>query len=168
VVRRLLGEQIPPPPPQVPELPNDEGKLGDLTLREVLARHREDKSCAGCHARFDSVGLVFEGYGPIGERRATDFAGRVVDTRATFPGGSEGAGLDGLRRYLLQHRQREFLDNLCRKLLAYALGRTLLLSDDATIEDMGAKLRTDGYRFSSLVETIVTSPQFLNQRGQDE
>ena len=168
VVRRLLGEQIPPPPPTVPELPNDEAKLGDLTLREVLARHREDKSCAACHARFDSVGLVFEGYGPIGERRVTDFAGRVVDTRATFPGGSEGAGLEGLRRYLREHRQQEFLDNLCRKLLAYALGRTLLLSDDSTLHDMEAKLLADGFRFGSLIETIVTSPQFLNQRGQDD
>ena len=72
VVRRLLGEEIPPPPPKVPELPKDEAELGDLTLREVLTRHREDKSCAGCHARFDPVGLVFEGYGPIGERRVTD------------------------------------------------------------------------------------------------
>src|SRR4026207_1081219 len=59
VVRRLLGEVIPPPPPQVPELPTDEGTLGERTLREVLARHREDKSCAGCHARFDGLGLVF-------------------------------------------------------------------------------------------------------------
>jgi hypothetical protein len=68
VVRRLLGEAIPPPPPTVPELPKDEAKLGDLTLREALAKHREDQSCAGCHARFDALGLVFEGYGPIGER----------------------------------------------------------------------------------------------------
>ncbi len=168
VVRRLLGEEIPPPPPKVPELPNDETKLGDLTLREALARHRQDKSCAGCHARFDSFGLVFEGYGPIGERRSTDLAGRLVDTRATFPGGEEGADVDGLRRYLREHRQPEFLDNLCRKLLVYALGRTLLLSDDATIHAMGVKLKTDGYRFSSLIESIVTCPQFLNQRGQDE
>ena len=69
VVRRLLGEHIPPPPPHVPELPNDEAKLGDLTLREALARHRDDKSCAGCHERFDSFGLAFEGYGPVGEAR---------------------------------------------------------------------------------------------------
>src|SRR5204863_4774963 len=67
VVRRLLGEYIPPPPPTVPALPNDEVKLGDLTLRETLARHRQDKSCAGCHVHFDAIGLVFEGYGPVGE-----------------------------------------------------------------------------------------------------
>ena len=44
VVRRLLGEHIPAPPAQVPDLPSDERKLGNLTLREVLARHRENKS----------------------------------------------------------------------------------------------------------------------------
>ncbi|MEO8425967.1 MAG: DUF1592 domain-containing protein [Verrucomicrobiota bacterium] len=167
VVRRLLGEQIPPPPPTVPELPSDEAKLGDLTLREALARHREDKSCAGCHARFDALGLVFEGFGPVGERRDKDLGGRPVDAHATFPGGSEGAGLDGLRRYVREHRQQDFLDNLCRKLLVYALGRTLLLSDDGIINDMRAKLTANGYRFSNLVETIVTSRQFLNRRDHD-
>jgi hypothetical protein len=167
VVRRLLGEQIPPPPPTVPELPSDEAKLGDLTLREALARHREDKSCAGCHARFDALGLVFEGFGPVGERRDKDFAGRPVDTHATFPGGGEGAGLEGLRRYLREHRQEDFLDNLCRKLLVYALGRSLLLSDDGIINNMHAKLAANGYRFSNLVETIVTCPQFLNRRDHD-
>jgi len=168
VVRRVLGEQIPPPPPKVPELPSDEGQLGNLTLRELLARHREDKSCAGCHARFDSLGLVFEGYGPVGEQRVRDLGGRPVDTHATFPGGSEGTGIDGLRKYLNEHRQQEFLDNFCRKLLAYGLGRTLLLSDEVTIDSMRAKLKAGGYRFSSLVESIVTSPQFLNRRASEE
>ena len=168
VVRRVLGEEIPPPPPKVPQLPEDEAKLGELTLREVLARHREDKSCSGCHERFDGIGLVFEGYGPIGERRVCDLGGRPVDTHATFPGGSEGAGIDGLRRYLRERREQEFLDNFCRKMLAYALGRTLLLSDDGTIENMRAKLAANGYRFSEVVETIVTTPQFLNRRDYTE
>jgi hypothetical protein len=165
VVRRLLGEEIPPPPPKVPELPSDEEKLGDLTLRELLAKHREDPSCAGCHARFDGLGLVFEGYGPIGEQRDRDLGGRPVDTRAAFPGGSEGTGMEGLRRYLREHRQQEFIDNLCSKLLAYALGRTLRLSDETTLDEMRAKLRATDYRFSTLVEAIVTSRQFLNQRA---
>ena len=102
VVRRLLGERIPPPPPAVPELPKDEAKPGELTLPQLLARHRDDKSCAGCHQRFDSIGLVFEGYGPIGERRDRDLGGRPVDAKATFPDGSEGTGLGGLRRYLVR------------------------------------------------------------------
>ena len=46
VVRRVLGETIPPPPPGVPELPRDEAKLGELTLPQLLAWHREARECA--------------------------------------------------------------------------------------------------------------------------
>jgi hypothetical protein len=167
VVRRVLGERIPPPPAQVPDLPRDEREMGNLTLREMLARHRENKACAGCHARFDSYGLALEGYGPVGELRTVDLGGRPVDTRAAFAAGketTEGTGLEGLRDHLREHRQDDFLDNLCRKLLGYALGRGLLLSDEATIQRMRARLAAGGQRFSALVETIVGSPQFLTRR----
>ena len=167
VVRRVLGERIPPPPANVPELPADEKHLGELTLRQTLAKHREDPSCASCHARFDSFGLVFEGYGPVGERRTQDFGGHPVDTRAEFPGGSERAGLDGLRQYIRQQRQDDFTENLARKLLAYGLGRTLILPDNSTVQAMQAKLAKNGFRFDNLIESIVTSPQFLNQRAPD-
>src|SRR5262249_4448840 len=143
VVRRLLGETIPAPPAEVPELPSDEAKLGERTLRETLVKHREHKTCAACHGRFDSIGLVFEGYGPIGERRRQALGGVPVDTRAAFPGGGEGTGLDGLQTYIRSHREKDFVDNLCRKLLAYALGRSLQPSDDATIEDLRTKLVAD-------------------------
>src|SRR4029077_5599657 len=63
VVRRLLGERIPPPPPEVPELPKDEAQRGEPPLRELLARHRDNQACAGCHRRFDGLGLAFESYG---------------------------------------------------------------------------------------------------------
>ena len=164
VVRRLLGEHIPAPPADVPELPSDEAKLGERTLREALAVHRENKSCAVCHDRFDAIGLVFEGYGPVGDVRAKDFGGRSVETSATFPGGSQGDGLAGLRTYIRQSRQQDFVDNLCRKLLAYGLGRTLLPSDDQTVAAMRDRLAASDYHFGSLVESIVTSPQFLNMR----
>jgi Protein of unknown function (DUF1592)/Protein of unknown function (DUF1588)/Protein of unknown function (DUF1587)/Protein of unknown function (DUF1585)/Protein of unknown function (DUF1595)/Planctomycete cytochrome C len=167
VVRNVLGETIPAPPPSVPELPKDESKLGDLTLRQVLEQHRSVKSCASCHRRFDSIGLVFEAYGPVGERRTKDLGGRPVDTRVTFPSGISGEGVTGLRDYVKQHRQDDFLDNLCRKLLTYALSRSLILSDEPAIERMKANLKSSGYRFGGLVETIVSSPQFRNQRGRD-
>lgn len=167
VVRRMLGEHIPAPPPEVPELPKDEAK-GEQTLPQLLARHREHKACAGCHQRFDSLGLAFEAYGPIGERRTLDLGGRPVETKATFPDGSESTGLDGLRRYLSEKRREEFVDNLCRKLFAYALGRSLALSDKTNIEKMRERRAKDGYCFSILVEAIVTSPQFLNKRGRND
>jgi hypothetical protein len=167
VVRRVLGEQIPPPPPAVPELPKDEAKLGELTLPQVLARHRDNKACAGCHRRFDSVGLAFEGYGPVGERRNKDLGGRPVQTRATFPDGKERQGLEGLREYLRTRRQGDFVDNLCRKLFSYALGRGLVPSDREALGAMRKRLAVDGYAFGSLVEAIVTSPQFRTKRGRD-
>ena len=164
VVRRLLGENIPPPPAAVPELPDDEAKLGELNLRETLARHRSDKSCAGCHERFDAIGLAFEGFGPVGEARKLDLGGKPVDDHATFPGGSQGSGLAGLRAYLESNRADEFDENLCRKLLAFALGRTLIPPDDEVIAAMRARLEDDGGRFSAIVEAIVASPQFRTKR----
>src|SRR5450432_1337042 len=172
VVRRVLGETIPAPPANVPELPHDEAKM-DLPLREMLAQHRANPACASCHARFDSLGLAFEGYGPIGEKRANDLAGRPVDTRAVFPGGGAfpngipGDGFESVLAYIREHRQKDFLDNLSRKLLAFALGRPLLLSDELVVERMQTKLTANGYRFTPLVEIIVTSPQFLNKRRTD-
>ena len=162
-----IGERIPPPPPEVPELPNDESKLGELTLREVLAKHREHKSCAGCHDRFDSIGVAFEGFGPIGERRSVDLGGRPIETAATLPDGVAREGVSGLRDYLRQQRQDEFMDNLCRKLLSYALGRTLIVADDVLLRRIQDQVVDNDHRFISLVESIVTSPPFLNQRGRN-
>ncbi|MBO0861082.1 MAG: DUF1592 domain-containing protein [Chloracidobacterium sp.] len=166
VARRVLGEVIPPPPPVVPELPGDESK-SDLPVRDLLAKHRENATCSACHARFDSFGLAFEGYGPIGERRSKDLAGRTVDGRAVFPGGDQGAGLTGLIAYIRAHREKDFLNNLSEKMLIYSLGRSLLVSDEPLLEEMRSRLAANGYKMSALIETIVTSPQFLNRRATE-
>jgi hypothetical protein len=147
----------------VPELPNDESK-SDLPVREMLAKHREVEMCAACHAKFDSFGLAFEGYGPVGGARTKDLAGRAVNTGVTYPGGFEGEGLVGLQTYIREHRQQGFVNQLCRKLVAYSLSRSLQLSDEALIDSMAAQLSANEYRFGSLIEAIVTSPQFLNRR----
>ena len=75
-----------------------------------------------------------------------------------------GTGVDGLRTYIRTRRQADFEDTLCRKLLAFALGRGLLPGDDGTVEAMRAKLAAGGHRFGPLVEVIVTSPQFRYKR----
>jgi hypothetical protein len=164
IVHRLLGEYIPAPPPNVPVLPTDETKLGDLTLRETLAQHRANPACASCHAKFDSFGLAFEGYGPVGETRDRDLAGRPVETGATFPDGSSGSGLDGLRAFMRARGQGQFVDNLCRELLVYALGRSPLRSDEPLLADMRKHLSAGGYKFGLLVQDLVTSRQFLTKR----
>jgi hypothetical protein len=167
VVKNVLGERVPPPPAVVPELPHDEAKL-DLPLRDMLARHRANPDCAACHARFDSLGLVFEGFGPVGERREKDLAGRSVNASATFPDNSEGTGLEGLQRYIRDKRQDDFVNNLCGKLLACALGRSLIASDGYLIREMHDKLAAKGYRFDGMIESVVTSRQFLTKRGPDD
>jgi hypothetical protein len=164
VVQRVLGEVIPPPPPVVPELPSDEG-TSERPVRDMLARHRENAQCAACHSRIDSFGLAFEGYGPVGNLRTKDLAGRPVDTTVTYPGGTIGSGVEGLKSFIRDHRQMDFVANLSRKLLAYALNRSLQLSDEALIETMQSRAVANEFRFHSLIEAVVTSPQFLNQRS---
>ena len=159
VVQKVLGIRVPPPPPVVPELPSDESK-SDLPVRDMLARHRAVPFCAACHQRFDSFGLAYEGYGPIGDLRTKDLAGRPVDTAVVYPGAVDGVGFEGLRAFIKGHRQDQYVNNFSRKLLSYALNRSLQLSDEGLIDAM----QTKGDRFGTLVETIVTSPQFRNQR----
>ena len=84
-----------------------------------------------------------------------------------FPGGSQGDGFEAVQAYIREHRQKDFIDNLSRKLLAYALGRSLQLSDEPLIDRMQTKLTANDYRFNLLVEMIVASPQFLKRRSPD-
>ena len=155
VVRRLLGEHIPAPPPNVPELPKDEAQSGELTLAEHLAVHRNHSACAGCHQRFDSIGLVFESFGPIGERRSLDLGGRPVQTTAMLPDGAIGNSVGDLQRYLMDHRRDDFIENVVRRMFVYALGRGLLLSDTQAIESARTQLAENDYHLGTLVETIV-------------
>ena len=164
MVKRVLGEYIPPPPAVVPELPKDEKALGDKTLRQALSQHRDNPACSGCHARFDSYGLVFEGFGPIGELRKFDQGGKPVDTAAPFPGGIEKSGVTGLQEYIKSKRQQDFLDTFGRKLTTYALGRTLQPSDDILLANIQTRLRTTDYKIGSMIEAIVTSRQFRYRR----
>jgi Protein of unknown function (DUF1585) len=79
----------------------------------------------------------------------------------------KAARFSRMSRWLRSHRENDFIDNLCRKMLAYALGRSLLLSDEPTIEEMRRELTANGYRSGTLVESIVASSQFLTKRSTD-
>jgi hypothetical protein len=167
VVQKVLGVRVPPPPPVVPELPGDESKT-DKPIREMLAEHHKNPFCAGCHLRFDSFGLAFEGYGPVGDARTQDLAGRPIDASATYPGGIAGDGLVGLKNFIRSYRQDNFTGNLSRKLMAYALNRSPQLSDESLVDKMKTDLAADGYKFRSMVDTIVLSPQFLNRHVTEQ
>jgi hypothetical protein len=103
----------------------------------------------------------------VGDARTKDLAGRPIDASATYPGGVEGDGLVGLRNFIRGYRQDNFVGNLCRKLMAYALNRSPQLSDESLVDKMKTNLAADDYKFRSMVDTIVLNPQFLNRHVAD-
>ncbi len=165
LVDTLLGEKTPKPPANVPRLPEEESESGDLTVRQLVERHARVAECAVCHQRIDPFGFALEKYDTIGRRREQDSAGRAIATDVQLKDGTQFDGLDGLRHYLLQERQDQILRQTCKKLLGYALGRSVILSDEPLVDSMVAELKRSEYRFSAAVLTIVRSQQFLNHRG---
>jgi hypothetical protein len=69
-----------------------------------------------------------------------------------------------VRRYLLAERRDDFLRQFSRKLLGYALGRSVQLSDQPLVEAM---VKSEGARVADLVELIVRSPQFRRIRSSN-
>ncbi|MDZ4783342.1 MAG: DUF1592 domain-containing protein [Planctomycetia bacterium] len=160
----LLGEKLPKPPLGVPVLPEDESATEGLTVRQLVERHVSDPSCAKCHQRIDPLGFALEGFDAIGRQRDKDLADRPIDTRTTLANGEAMEGLSGLRDYLLQQRRDAVLRQFCRKLLGYALGRSIQLSDQPLIDEMLKQLGEREYRISAAIETIVLSEQFRSTR----
>jgi hypothetical protein len=151
----VLGDKLPNPPRGVPILP-DEAPEG-LTERQLIERHSRDANCAGCHSRIDPYGFALEGFDAIGRARE-------ADTKTVLRDGTPIAGLEELRDYLAGERREDFLGQFCRKLLGYALGRSVQLSDQPLLDELVA---VEGNRIGDLVEHIVLSPQFRNGRGRE-
>lgn len=164
IVEFLLGEKLPDPPADVPELP-DRVANEELSVRELTEKHRSAPQCRSCHDRIDPYGFALEAFDPIGRFRETDTVGRAIDTRVELADGTRFEGLAGLRRHLLTQRREQFLGNLVKKLLGYALGRSVVLSDQPLIDRMLEELEAKDHRFSSLVAAIVRSKQFRFRRG---
>jgi len=162
----VLGIHLPPPPPNVPQLSDDEVSPEGLTVREQLEKHREDPACFSCHDRIDPLGVAMENFDPVGQWRNKDIAGNPVDNQGKFVSSGETLnGLEGLRNYLQAH-QEQFVKTFCRKLLAYAIGRQVEITDEPLIEEMTEALQGNEYRPSAALEVLVSSPQFLYQRHQ--
>ena len=161
----VLGDKLPRPPKGVPLLPEEAPK--GLTERELIEKHSSDAVCANCHKRIDPFGFALEGFDAIGRARNSDSAGLPIDTHTTLPDGTPIVGLVGLREALLSQRSDDFLRQFCRKLLGYALGRSVRLSDKPLITEMVNELKTQECKVESAFRLIVTSPQFREVRGKD-
>jgi hypothetical protein len=162
----LLGDRLPRPPKDVPRLPEDEA-TESLTVRQLVEKHSQDPRCSVCHQRIDGYGFALENYDAIGRWRSQDLGGRPIETRTKVFDGTAVEDAQGLRDYLLTRKRAAVLGQFSKKLLGYALGRSVLLSDRSLLRQMQKQLEAQDYRFSAAVGAVVCSPQFREIRGKD-
>ena len=158
----VLGHASPPPPANVPELPKG---LKPASLREALLRHRQDQACAVCHDRIDPPGFALESFDPIGRYRTADESGGEIDDTGQLRDGTPIKGVAGLREFLARNDE-QFIRQFSRKLLGYALGRSVQPTDTDLLEKMASAIRSYDGRVSAAVVEIVTSRQFTNRRRE--
>ena len=164
VLDNILGQSPPPPPPDVPELEERDPATGG-TLREQLEEHRANEGCMSCHLVMDAIGFGLENYDPVGKWRTHD-GGAPLDASGSLPGERSFESPAELRRILLATETDSFSRTLTKKLLTYALGRGVTRRDNPAIDEIQGKLAEEGYRFSALIDGIVTSLPF-RMRGPD-
>ncbi len=160
----LLGTPVPPPPPDVPQLKAGGVNGVKLNVREQLARHRADPSCAACHNLMDPIGLGLENFDWMGRWRDKEADGKPVDAMGVLPSGERFNGPVELRKALLD-RKDDFVRNLTGRVLGYALGRSLQDGDSCTVERLVETAAKDGYRARTLIREIVLSVPFRNSQG---
>ena len=165
IVENLFNDPPPPPPPNAGEVqPNTAGEK--LTVRERLERHRNEATCASCHATLDPYGMALENYDAIGKWRTRQngegFRGKnspVLDVSGELPGGMKFQSLEEFKSALVRDKDR-FARALSQRMLTYALGRPVGYSDRDTVESFVEKLKANDYRIQTLIHAIVACESF--------
>lgn len=164
IVENLFNDPPPPPPPNAGEVqPNTAGEK--LTVRERLERHRNEPTCASCHATLDPYGLALENYDAIGKWRTIQNGegfrrnAPELDVSGELPSGRRFASLREFKAALLAERKR-FARAFSERMMTYALGRPVGYSDRETIESIVDTLESENYRIQTLIRMIVQSDQF--------
>ncbi|HMV47710.1 MAG TPA: DUF1588 domain-containing protein, partial [Blastocatellia bacterium] len=165
ILRRILGTPVPPPPADAGSLPADEKQFGGLSLKAKLEQHKRNPTCANCHLRIDALGFSLERYDSMGRRRDKYSDGKPIEDAAALADKTEIAGVEGLLKYV-QGKDAQVRKTLSFKLVGYALGRTVLASDQLLVERM-VKAGNDA-TFAQLATEIAVSKQFRNRLGQEE
>jgi mono/diheme cytochrome c family protein len=167
VLEQVLGEHVPPAPPNVPALEKqDNAQVANLTLRQRTELHRTDSVCTNCHKILDPIGFGLENFDAIGRWRDQDDTGGAIDAAGEIPGGKRFSSPQELK-VIIAARQEELARNLTMKLLAYALCRQLEGYDEIVVDRLMETIAKDGYRLQSLIIAIVTSYPFTQRRIQN-
>jgi hypothetical protein len=178
VLDRILGAPAPPPPENVAAI--DPDIRGAATIREQLAKHRSDSSCAVCHRRIDPPGFALESFDCIGGwrdryrvtghgdpvtidgRRMPYHRGKPVDSSGEWPGGTAFADVRELKQILLREEgtlARAFV----HRLVAYGTGRAPARPERDEVAAIADKAREGGYGVRSLIHEVVQSDLFRNK-----
>lgn len=157
VLENILGTPPAPPPDNVP--PIDPDIRGAKSMRELLAKHRDNPGCYECHRKIDPLGFALENFDPIGAWRTTYGKNTPIDASGELPNGATFRDVAGLKQALVQ-RKEQFARMLTERLLMYAGGRRMETMDRPAIDAVLAATKTDDYRMRDLIEAVVTSGVF--------
>jgi hypothetical protein len=168
VLEQVLGEHVPPPPPNVPALEQqDKQTVENLTLRHRTELHRKDPVCANCHKVLDPIGFGLENFDAIGRWRDQDDTGGAIDAAGELPGGKRFSSPKELKT-IIAARTGDLARNVTEKLLAYALCRQLEGYDEIVVDHLLETIAKDGYRMQTLITEIVTSYPFTHRRIREQ
>lgn len=162
VLDRLLCQEPPPPPANIPQLPS--GPTSG-SLRQRMEQHVSDPVCAACHGSMDPIGFALEHYDAIGAWRATD-GEYAIDARGTLPDGRSFDGAIELGRTLKE--DPDLPACMVRHLFTYAMGRRPEAADEQELDHLTQSFKSRGYRMKELLVQVVLSPTFRMRTAQQE
>ena len=177
---KLLGDPVPPPPANVPAVEPD--IRGATSIRDQIARHRQDESCGVCHRKIDPAGFALENFDVIGgwrqnyrsvgdgERVNVEVNGRgvrykrgpAVDAGDVFPDGRRFSGIDQFRSLLLNDKAR-ITRGIADQLLTYSTGGPVQFADHEEVEAIVKQVAAKKYGLRSLIHEVVQSSIFRNK-----
>ena len=163
VLENILGTPPPAPPPDVPDL--EENQPGDeaRSLRARLEEHRRNPTCASCHRVMDPLGLALENFDGLGQWREKE-PGGAINPRGQLADGTPIDGPVALRNAVLERREM-FVRALTEKLMTYALGRGIELDDKPLVRTVVRQAAARDYRWSAIVLGIVRSAPFQMKKA---
>jgi hypothetical protein len=167
ILDNILGTPAPPAPPNVPDLEQSKKGGQKLTMRELMAVHREKPLCASCHARMDPLGFALENFTPLGTYREDDH-GKPIEIGGQLITGEKFKDLPELANVLATSRRDDFYRCVTEKLLTYAIGRGLEYYDTVTTDHIVTALKADNGAMRSVIYGIVESAPFQKRRGDGD
>jgi hypothetical protein len=161
ILEYIAGAPPATPPPNVEAFPEAEiGTTKARTVRDIIAKHRENPTCYACHGVMDPLGFALENFDAVGVWRDVDrYAGTPIDSAAELPDGTPVSGPDDLREALMRNPE-QFVQTFTERFLMYALGRTVDYRDMPAVRKIVREAAKQDYRFSEIVWQVVASEPF--------